>query len=324
MRATSCTSSTRCSAGTPRRHFHLATVLRTWGASPPAGSWMAWRDTAPSSARSRRLHRERAAAALAHGDLSSQGEGTAPPCRLAFGVRATDLKLPAARRRVLVEATPTAKSCAGCTPASRRWLMSAGSISPAVPRKRSNVRRRRPFRSPRRLTACTARVGGCSSSVLRHRPSACDMAAALDFVVSVCDHAEYRAAWETPAVLAEMPTTPCSPGGRMLAGRRHVRMTQDRRSGLDRRAQVRAFYVAAVGSQATSANVASAWRYSTSIRTKSPPARAGGLRSAVGRRPRSPWRSSPKSSPSGAGAATTFDSARINKACLTADAAAFS
>lgn len=246
---------------TAGRRFHLATVLKTWGASPrPPGSWMAWRDDAAivgsvsgGCIEDELLHRWRG------GRL---GTGAQPQCLIFGGPDDRTLRLPCgASVEVLVEPAPDIEAlrrlrdgiAAGRSMArSLRLDNGQASISEAAP------------------DAAFGLDAGVLTSI--HGPrwrlfivGACDigrqlatLAGALDFVVSICDpREEYRASW----TIADLPVLPGMPDDELLAwqaDRRSAIVTVSHDPKLDDLAlidalQSPAFYVAAVGSQASSA-----------------------------------------------------------------------
>lgn len=238
----------------------LATVLRTWGASPrPPGSLMAWREdgaivgsVSGGCIENELLLRWRA------GRISST-----LPQRLLFGGRNdAQLRLPCgAEVEVMVEAAPDMakllllRDGIAAGQAMARWVDLASG--------RTQVCAAGP-------EAAFALDGSVVTSI--HGPrwrlfvvGACDigrhlagMATALDFVVTVCDpREEYRASWDVPGhpVVADMPddaVTAWQPDARSAI----VTVSHDPK--IDDLALISAlaspaYYVAAVGSGATSA-----------------------------------------------------------------------
>jgi len=243
--------------------FHLATVLRTWGASPrPPGSWMAWRDdgaivgsVSGGCIEDELLYRWR------HGEF----EQTAPR-RVVFGgpddPGARPLRLPCgAVIELLIEVAPDP---------GHLHALRDGIVAGRLMARRVDIESGRCAASAAAADAGFSFGAGVVSSV--HGPrwrlfivGACDigrhlasMAPALGFVVSVCDpREEYRAVWDLDAlpVLADMPDDALLA---WLPDTRSAVVTVSHDPKIDDLALIDAlkspaFYIAAVGSLVTSA-----------------------------------------------------------------------
>lgn len=247
------------------RRFHFATVLKTWGASPrPAGAWMAWRDDGAivgslsgGCIEDALLRRWRAGAL----------QSNAPQC-LAFGGAADpDVRLPCgAVIEVLVEPVPPIEVFASLRDGiaagalmRRRVDIVSGEASAAVCGD-DEVANRPVFRLEcgllETLHGPRWRVFIVGASDLGRQLAS--LAASLDFAVTVCDpRQEYVAAWtlDSVPVLVDMPDDALA-GWKPDARSAIVAVSHDPKiddlvliDGL----KTPAFYIAAVGSQATSA-----------------------------------------------------------------------